>query len=411
MRPIVEITKPKNFDRDRYIIPQIRELSDSDNDNSALASDSNEEEEPARRAFDGLKSIDRIPQPKNDALPRREVTENKERNVYNRSEEIRKANITKRDFEKFDFTKSTKDQSIDKIIKKIMQTPVEISTEDAANASPELRRQLMRRLRNRRMVRSNVKAYLREVLSTDLEPSECIEGLPEQAKIVDVEDLEMDSVFEVLKSPEKGLPEGSIVQKDISEQFRNELPPDERDNIIVVARVSDSLRCIFPEINNSKEEVEVVVDGGSQIVAIDTLVAVGVGLTWDPETVIHMQSANGQLNKTKGLARNVPFKFGEITVYLQLHVVDRAPYQVLLGRPFDVLTKATVENFDNGDQLITVTDPNSGLKCTIPTYPRGMGKRMMKRIPQPLKPESAENAKRERESNGEVNFQEASRTC
>ena len=32
---------------------------------------------------------------------------------------------------------------------------------------------------------------------------------------------------------------------------------------------------------------------------------IGVGLTWDPQVVINMLSANGELNPTAGLARNV----------------------------------------------------------------------------------------------------------
>ena len=72
-----------------------------------------------------------------------------------------------------------------------------------------------------------------------------------------------------------------------------------------------------------------------------------------------------------GLARNVPFRFGEITVYLQLHVQNHAPYHVLLGRPFDVLTEMEIKTFGNGDQELTITDPNSGHRRTMSTYPRG----------------------------------------
>jgi hypothetical protein len=36
------------------------------------------------------------------------------------------------------------------------------------------------------------------------------------------------------------------------------------------------------------------------------------------DIVVHMQSANKQVEKTLGLARNVPFLFDDITVYLQI---------------------------------------------------------------------------------------------
>jgi hypothetical protein len=141
----------------------------------------------------------------------------------------------------------------------------------------------------------------------------------------------------------------------------------------------------------------VVIDGGSQIVAIDAWVAQGLGLQWDPTSVIHMQSANGQLKPTLGVCRNVPFEFGEITVYLQLHVVEKAPFQVLLGRPFDVLTESVVQNFPDGDQWVTVTCPNKGIKSVIPTYTRGQRPRIRPKREPTLNPQNSEAAKEERE--------------
>ncbi len=40
-------------------------------------------------------------------------------------------------------------------------------------------------------------------------------------------------------------------------------------------------------------------------------VAIQVGATWDPDVTIQMQSANKQLEKTQGLVRNMPFRFGD----------------------------------------------------------------------------------------------------
>ncbi|THU77712.1 hypothetical protein K435DRAFT_625554, partial [Dendrothele bispora CBS 962.96] len=113
-----------------------------------------------------------------------------------------------------------------------------------------------------------------------------------------------------------------------------------------------------------------VLDSGSQIVSMDTNIAVGLDITWDPDVVIHMQSANGNLNPTRGLARNVPFRFGDITIYLQVHVMDNVPYEVLMGRPFDVLVESEVKNTKQGDQYITLTDPNSSRRQQIGTYSR-----------------------------------------
>ena len=46
-------------------------------------------------------------------------------------------------------------------------------------------------------------------------------------------------------------------------------------------------------------------------------------------------------------------------------------HYILLGRPFDILTESIVRNFANEDQTVTITDPNTGQRHTIPTFPRG----------------------------------------
>ena len=87
-----------------------------------------------------------------------------------------------------------------------------------------------------------------------------------------------------------------------------------------------------------------------------------------------MQSANGTVDKSLGLARNIPCRIGDITLYLQIHVIRDPAYDILMGRPFDVLTESIVRNYANEDQTITICDPNSGEVTTIPTLPRGSRK-------------------------------------
>ena len=96
-----------------------------------------------------------------------------------------------------------------------------------------------------------------------------------------------------------------------------------------------------------------------------------LALAYDPNIKLNMQSANSSINQSLGLARNVPCKLGPIMLYLQIHVIHNPTYDILLGRPFDVLTESTVRNFTNEDQTITITNPNSGRRTTIPTVLRG----------------------------------------
>ena len=100
-------------------------------------------------------------------------------------------------------------------------------------------------------------------------------------------------------------------------------------------------------------------------------VATALQVTWDPDIVVHMESANKSLEKTLGLAKNVPFVFGSITVYLQVHVIAKVAYKVLLGRPFDTITESEVRNSKDGSQSLTLTDLNSGERCVMQTHERG----------------------------------------
>ena len=54
-------------------------------------------------------------------------------------------------------------------------------------------------------------------------------------------------------------------------------------------------------------------------------------------------------------------------LFLQMHVIQEVAYDVLLGRPFDVLTESMVRNYEDKNQTITIQDPNSGKIVTIPT--------------------------------------------
>ena len=104
-----------------------------------------------------------------------------------------------------------------------------------------------------------------------------------------------------------------------------------------------------------------------------------LGLVYDPTIILHMQSAKGEVDPSLGLARNVPMRIGDITLYVQIHIIRSPAYDMLLGRPFDVLTESVVRNFTNEDQTITIFDPNTGWRATVPTSPRGRPRRVVER--------------------------------
>ena len=54
-------------------------------------------------------------------------------------------------------------------------------------------------------------------------------------------------------------------------------------------------------------------------------------LIYDPMIILNVQSANGEVDRSLGLARNVPLRIGDITLYVQIHVIRNPAYDILLG--------------------------------------------------------------------------------
>jgi hypothetical protein len=191
---------------------------------------------------------------------------------------------------------------------------------------------------------------------------------------VDGDEIMADAVPRPIVASNAVTSSGSITIADPYETYLKELPANQQPTAFTVAKESHSLRSIKVLVNNTMD-VEAILDPGCQIIAMSEEICHELGLAYDPTIVLNMQSANGDVDKSLGLARNVPCRLGTITVYLQIHVIRAAAYDILLGRPFDVLTQSTVTNFANADQTITIRDPNYGRTVTIPTIARSSNRR------------------------------------
>jgi hypothetical protein len=131
---------------------------------------------------------------------------------------------------------------------------------------------------------------------------------------------------------------------------------------------SDSipLQSIFLLVEG-KLTVECILDSSCQIVAMNSVIWEKLGNNLQVERVLKMEAANSTITETHGRLRNVRFTFDDIDIYLQVQVMLNAPYDILLGRPFYALTECITKDFANGDQHLTVTDPNTQQCVTIPT--------------------------------------------
>ena len=256
------------------------------------------------------------------------------------------------------------DERAKDLIQEALKNTICITTEDLLNVSEPMRQELKKLLMKKRLEKKSV-TMSSEADSVDV--GSAAEGL--KMETISVESLP-EATYEVLAEDTNGMAKGSVVVSDPVMQYLNALSPGEQPKSVVVAAESHALRTVYPLINRVGE-VESLLDAGSQIVSMSRAVATMLQVPWDPDITVHMESANKSLEKTLGLAKNVPFKFGPITVYLQVHVIEKVAYKVLLGRPFDTITESEVKNSRDGSQTLTLTDLNTGEQCVLQTHERG----------------------------------------
>ncbi|KAJ7665577.1 hypothetical protein B0H17DRAFT_1143354 [Mycena rosella] len=200
------------------------------------------------------------------------------------------------------------------MLERINNTEVTIKLRDLFGISKDLREgEKLRLTRVRQLLRDRELVLLAEVL--DVEQQVVAEPTLQDCQLLDdVLDLgnlpEVQGVFVTMVAVE-GVPAGSLVAQDPYLQYLEGLSEDEGPKQIYMAHDSVPLRVTFPYVN-SQGPVECMLDTGLQIVSMLLEEAQKCGLVWDPTINIFMQSANGQLEKSMGLAKNIPFHWGEL---------------------------------------------------------------------------------------------------
>jgi hypothetical protein len=131
------------------------------------------------------------------------------------------------------------------------------------------------------------------------------------------------------------------------------------------------LLCAIPQKIEGLHEVECILGSRLQIVSSSKAVWRTLNQELNTRWKITMQSANGLRDKSLGLIENLELNIGGMKLHVQAHVICNPAYNVLLSRPFDVLTASHIKNYRNESQTITITDPNSGKMVSVPTVPHG----------------------------------------
>jgi hypothetical protein len=252
------------------------------------------------------------------------------------------------------------------VYKRSMETPITITQRELLSLSPEVRSQVR-----------DVTTTRRIPITYPVTSQHSLNSLHSENELVDENPMTPPAdnlISRPCCSPSRAPPKGAIVIDDPIERYLRSLRPGEAPDPdrLNIAKESSAVRSIFVIIDATQRK-ECILDPGCQIVAMSEDTCHDLSLVYDPAIKLNMQSANGNTDWSLGLARNVPFTIGAITLYMQVHIIRSPAYDILLGRPFDILTESIVRNFANEDQTVTITDPNTGQRYTIPTFPRGRG--------------------------------------
>ena len=160
-----------------------------------------------------------------------------------------------------------------------------------------------------------------------------------------------------------------IVIKDPYETYLSSLRPGNLPKPFVTAKESHSIRSMIMDIN-SNNPVKSISDPSLSFVTMSEEVCLKLTLTYDPSIRIPLESANSGIDKSLGLAWNVPCGISSIILYTQIHIICSPAYDILLSHPFDILAESAIKNYHNESQTITIFDLNSLRTCVIPTIPR-----------------------------------------
>ena len=97
-----------------------------------------------------------------------------------------------------------------------------------------------------------------------------------------------------------------------------------------------------------------LLDQGSQIVIIRQDLAQEINTQINPTLRIQMEGANSTTNWTLGCAENLPMQVGNIPFHLHAHIIECAPFCLLLGCPFQHQLLCCLDSLPNGIRVLAL---------------------------------------------------------
>ncbi|KAH9970148.1 hypothetical protein BJV74DRAFT_736888, partial [Russula compacta] len=99
-----------------------------------------------------------------------------------------------------------------------------------------------------------------------------------------------------------------------------------------------------------------IVDSGSQIITICKDLATEVSAHISTSVQLKVEGTNSATNWTLGCAENLTLQVGDVPFKVHAHVIEHAPFCLLLGHPFQKILQCTVEDQPNGNVDVIIRD-------------------------------------------------------
>ncbi|KAF8430926.1 hypothetical protein L210DRAFT_3416995 [Boletus edulis BED1] len=147
--------------------------------------------------------------------------------------------------------------------------------------------------------------------------------------------------------------------------------PYPMDDVTMVAkflltRSALPLRAIKAKVGGTRRTLWGIMDSGSEIVAMPKCIWEEIGLPIRSDHTMKMSLANTSIDMMIGVLKNLILDVSAGEVMVQMQVLARANFDLLLGQLFHCLMSAATEDFPDGSQMITLRDPNMGKQFALP---------------------------------------------
>jgi hypothetical protein len=114
-----------------------------------------------------------------------------------------------------------------------------------------------------------------------------------------------------------------------------------------------------------------ILDQGSQIIVMWKDLVEEANVHINPGRQLEMEGTNGLISRTAGCAEFIPMQISDVAFEVHAHVVEHAPFQLLLGCPFHHLLLCRLEDQPDGCINVHISDPSDpSHSISVPSHPR-----------------------------------------